>query len=205
MTYTGGPLNWLYGQSRVSNPNESIHVMNLVRAHDPDNPDELYECINRHYYDSCQCGGDGGGTLEDYGRWLYEAQADVWGEYRHTLDECEQWIYDLFVMQSLKGHGVESEARDVFGESFTVREPTAEADTEYRVDLILEYDDDVIAGVQVKPVSYKQMRESVKTRNDAAHAEIDEPVLYCFYDYDAEQFTNIESVLSECFELVRDD
>lgn len=201
MTYTGGPLNSLYGQSRASDPKESIHVMSLIREHDPSTPDDLYKAINRHYHDTCGCGIEGGGTVEEYGDWLYEAQHDVWDEYRFDRETCRQWIYDLFIMQSLKGHNIEREAKKLFERSFDVSDVADFADNEYRVDLIVENDGGPIAGLQVKPESYKEMRDSVKDRNKEAHDSIDEPVFYLYYDYDTETFTNAERVLSDMYEL----
>jgi len=178
--------------------------MSLIRTHNPRSPDELYEEIARHHEETCDCGIESGGTIEDFGEWLYDAQLDEWGEHRFDLETCTQWIYDLFIMQSLKGYGLEGKASAVLGWAYDVVDVADFADDEYRVDLIVEHDGELIAGIQVKPESYKYMREHIKNQNRAAHASIEEPVLYLYYDYDEERFTNIGTVMSELYRLAVD-
>lgn len=110
MPYTGGPLNELNGKMGISAPFRSVPVMKLIRFHKPKTRDELYDLITFHCEEMCSCGIKSQGTIEDFGRNLYNAQDKFWGEKRFSLKECIQWEYDLFVSQSLKGNRIEKMA-----------------------------------------------------------------------------------------------
>ncbi|GET45582.1 hypothetical protein [Capnocytophaga felis] len=74
MTYTGGELNKLNGDYGISAPNKSVPVMKLIKNHKPNSKDELYELIKFHYEIECPCGVKSQGTIEGFGKNLYEAQ-----------------------------------------------------------------------------------------------------------------------------------
>src|SRR4051812_43559010 len=103
MTYTGGPLNELNGKMGISAPYKSVPVMKLIRAHQPKSKDELVELIKAHHQTICECGIVSQGSVQDFGTNLYKSQMNYWGQIRYSLEECLQWEYDLFVVQSLKG------------------------------------------------------------------------------------------------------
>lgn len=200
MVYTGGQLNWLNGQSKVSNPNESVHVMSLINEHDPKSHEELEQLISDHVGGADCCDVESGGTVEDFGRWLYEAQDAHWGEKRFTLEECQQWEYDLFVVQSLKGKSMEDKAIEILDDRVgpaSFERAGQLVDEDYRIDIEVLVEGDLVAGIQVKPYSYKKARESVQYRNDIANEEYEVEALYLYYDYDTEEFNNMESVVAD--------
>lgn len=201
--YTGGELNKLNGDYGISAPYKSVPVMKLIKVHRPKSKDELYELIKVHYETSCECGVKSQGTVEDFGRNLYEAQKQAWGQYKHTLQECIQWEYDLFVIQSLKGTLIENRAltelKNLLKE-FEFSEAEGFVDEELRIDLIISKAGNQIAGIQVKPRTFNLMREGVITFNKAANAKWGKPVFYLFYN-DQEQFININEIVEQIKKL----
>ena len=83
MAYTGGPLNELNGKMGISAPYKSVPVMKLIREHQPKSKDALVELIKYHYKNNCKCGVKSQGSVEDFGKNLYESQTIYWGEYRY--------------------------------------------------------------------------------------------------------------------------
>ena len=69
MAYTGGKLNYLNGKYGISAPNRSIPVMKLIKKHNPKSPNELKE---EHFKNDCICGIKSKGTIEDFGKNLYQ-------------------------------------------------------------------------------------------------------------------------------------
>ncbi|MDW8203513.1 MAG: MjaI family restriction endonuclease [Cytophagales bacterium] len=199
MAYTGGELNGLNGKYGISAPYKSVPVMKLIKEHRPKSKEELYELIKQHYENTCSCGVKSQGTVEDFGKNLYEAQIKEWGRYKYSLQECIQWEYDLFVIQSLKGTLVENNALSKLKSelsNYTVEEAEGFVDEELRIDLIVSQNGIEKCGVQVKPLTFNLMREGVITFNKVANAKWGKPVYYLFYD-DNENFTNIDEVIEQ--------
>jgi len=170
--------------------------MKLIKVHRPKSKDELYELIKVHHETNCECGIKSQGTVEDFGRNLYEAQQQAWKQYKYTLQECIQWEYDLFVIQSLKGTLIENNALNEFKNNlkdFEFTEAEGFVDEELRIDLIISKANNEIAGIQVKPLTFNLMREGVITFNKAANTKWCKPVFYLFYN-DQEQFTNFDEI-----------
>ena len=80
MAYTGGKLNFLNGKYGISAPNRSVPVMKLIREHKPKSPNELKKLIEEHFKNDCKCGIKSKGTVEDFGKNLYEAQKKRMGK-----------------------------------------------------------------------------------------------------------------------------
>jgi hypothetical protein len=173
--------------------------MKLIKEHNPKSKDELAELIKFHYENNCRCGVKSQGTVEDFGKNLYEVQLKEWGTHRHSLQDCIQWEYDLFVVQSLKGTLVEdnalSELRALLPE-LSVEKAEGYVDEELRIDLIISKDGNEICGVQVKPETFNFMRAGVISFNHIANAKWGKPVYYLFYDED-EEFSNIKEVVDK--------
>lgn len=197
MAYTGGPLNELNGKKGISAPNKSVPVMKLIKIHKPKSKEELVELIKFHHEKDCECGIKSQGTVEDFGRNLFNAQKSYWGENRYALQECIQWEYDLFVVQSLKGGIVEKKAAKELN-NFLSDCQTVEAkgylDEELRIDLIVSKNETEICGVQVKPSTFLYMRRAVITFNQEANKKWDKPVFYLFYDKN-ESFENFDDLV----------
>jgi len=203
MTYTGGELNKLNGDYGISAPYKSVPVMKLIKNHRPKSKEELYQLIKTHFEKDCSCGVKSQGTVEDFGKNLYEAQIKAWQKYKYTLQECIQWEYDLFVVQSLKGTLIENKAKQNLQKelsNFIINEAEGFVDEELRVDLIILHNNIEICGIQVKPLTFNLMREGVITFNKIANAKWGKPVFYLFYD-DKENFTNIDEIITNIKKL----
>jgi len=199
MTYTGGELNRLNGKYGISAPHRSVPVMKLIRKYRPKSKDELYQLIRFHYENDCTCGIKSQGTVEDFGRNLYQAQFKEWGYAKYSLKTCIQWEYDLFVTQSLKGDLVEQKALRKLQEKlpdFQIREAEGFVDEELRIDLIISKNNVEVCGIQVKPSSFKKMRKGVIDFNHHANTKWGKPVFYLFYD-DKEAFTNFDQIIHQ--------
>jgi len=196
MTYTGGPLNELNGKMGISAPSRSVPIMKLIRTHKPLSKDALVQLIEYHYYQDCSCGIISQGTIEMFGHNLYHAQMRYWNEKRFSLMECIQWEYDLFVVQSLKGGNIEYRAIELLNKSvedLQFKEAEGYMDEELRVDILVLKNGRMRAGIQVKPLTYRFMREEVKLFNTKANTKWGKPVLYFFYDKQ-ENFVNLAEI-----------
>jgi hypothetical protein len=191
---TGGFLNFINGKYGISAPFKSVPVMKLIRAHKPKSHSELENLIFEHSGTSkCtlpECGVKSQGSIEDFGRNLYEAQRKETGEHKHTLEECIEWEYALFVRNSLKGDQMENQVADLVKRSNMAKEvrmATEKEDCEYRIDLVCKKEDGSIFAIQVKPESYKWAREGVKNANTIANRKWkDGPVYYAYYNDNGE-------------------
>jgi hypothetical protein len=201
--YTGGELNKLNGDYGISAPQKSVPVMRLIKVHRPKSKDELYELIKTHHETNCTCRIKSQGTIEDFGRDLYEAQQEAWGQYKYTLQQCVQWEYDLFVIQSLKGTLIENVALKAFTEAlggYSFAEAEGFVDEELRIDLIVSKNGNEIAGIQVKPHTFNMMRDRVISFNKIANAKWGKQVFYLFYN-SQEEFTNFEEIVEQIKKL----
>lgn len=140
------------------------------------------------------------GSVYDFGKNLYDAQITYWGEYKFTLEECVQWEYDLFIINSLKGNKMEDKAinelKNKLPMEYTVNNAIGFVDEEYRVDIEIKKDNEIILGIQVKPSSYKYMRYEVKSFNTIRNSKYGIDVKYLYYD-DNEEFINLDTIIQE--------
>ncbi|MBA6152967.1 hypothetical protein [Gelidibacter maritimus] len=199
MTYTGGPLNELNGKMGISAPFRSVPIMKLIRTHKPLSKDALVQLIAYHYTNECPCGIKSQGTVEMFGRNLYESQLVYWKEYRYSLKECIQWEYDLFVVQSLKGGTIEKKAIDDFNgvlKDFSFEEAEGFLDEDLRIDIIIKRNAIEVGGIQVKPLTFKSMRQEVISFNKKANQKWCKPVFYLYYDK-GEHFINRDDIVKE--------
>lgn len=205
MAYTGGELNQLNGKYGISAPYKSVPVMKLIKEHRPKSNDELYELIKYHSDNSCACGIKSQGTIEDFGHNLFNAQLTEWGHHRYSLQQCIQWEYDLFILQSLKGTEIETKAHLALQKllpHFSVTVADGFVDEEWRIDLLLFQNGVEHCGIQVKPLTYKHIRENVIDFNKAANAKWGKPVYYLYYD-ETDSFTNLQEII-ECIIMTGD-
>lgn len=196
-------MNELNGKMGISAPHKSVPVMKLIRAHNPKSKEELVELIKWHSEHSCSCGIVSHGTVELFGKNLYDAQKKHWGEHRYSLQECIQWEYDLFVVQSLKGNLVEKKAVSELScllNSYVFEEAEGFVDEELRIDIVIKKEHKEVGGIQVKPETFKMMRREVITFNREANKKWKKPVFYLFYNA-KEEFINISNLVREIQEL----
>lgn len=155
--------------------------MRLIRTHRPGTATELAGLIARHAREICPCGLVSKGSVHDFGQRLLEAQFRYWGEARFSLEECVQWEYDLFVIQSMKGSRMEVEAARTLtaalGPPFLVQHTDSCTDCELRVDLEVLRSTSRIAGVQVKPSSFQFVRPSVVEEQRRRQRSFGAPIL----------------------------
>lgn len=199
MAYTGGELNLLNGKYGISAPHKSVPVMKLIKTHQPKSKDELYELIKYHFENNCPCGIKSKGTIEDFGKALYKVQLKEWGTCKYTLQQCIQWEYDLFILQSLKGTNIEEKALLYFQKNMAcvnINAKKAEGfvDEELRIDLIIFKNNIEICGLQVKPISFNNIRRGIIDFNKKANSKWGKPVYYLFYD-ENENFTNMDETV----------
>jgi hypothetical protein len=197
MAYTGGELNYLNGKYGISAPNKSVPVMKLIRKHQPKSPKELEEQIKYHFKNNCKCGIKSKGTIEDFGRNLYEAQIIEWGKYEYSLEECIEWEYNLFIINSLIGNQMERKAIKLFKEKLPhleIRESSNKEDEDFRVDLVIKNNNKIICGIQVKPESFNYVRKSIIYFNKNANQHFSVNVYYLFYNNNLE-FINLDEIV----------
>ncbi len=172
--------------------------MKLIRAHQPASRRELEDLISWHAVNRCECGIKSQGTIESFGRNLYNAQYDYWGVYRYSLKECIQWEYDVFITQSLKGGLMEKKGILKLKEQlpdFNFTQAEGYMDEELRIDIIFEKNNRTLGGIQIKPLTFMKMRAEVITFNHSANKKWDRPVYYLYYDQH-EKFINFNEVVT---------
>lgn len=198
MAYTGGELNELNGKMGISNPKTSVPVMKLIKVHSPKSKDALVDLIEYHKNNKCDCGVVSTGTVKEFGERLFSSQFEYWGKNKYTLEQCIQWEYDLFVVQSLKGGLIEKTALNKFKDSFNeyiIEEAEGYLDDELRIDLIIyNSKKEIIGGIQVKPKTFKNMRREVIYMQQKQNQKWGNPVWMLYYNQD-ESFENYESVI----------
>lgn len=195
---TGGLLNVLNGKMGISAPHRSVPVIKLINKHNPKSYDELETLIEYHYLNDCECGIKSQGTVYDFGKNLYNAHREYWGENKFTLEECIKWEYDLFIINSLKGSKMENKAiielKKELPSKYTITNSESFIDEEYRVDLEIKKENKIVLGIQVKPISYKFTRYEVKSFNKIRNSQYKNKVEYLYYN-DDEEFTNIPIII----------
>lgn len=195
---TGGLLNELNGKMAISSPKNSVPVIKLINVHQPKSYDELESLIEYHYTHDCDCGIKSKGTVYDFGKKLYDSQKDYFGDILFTLEECVQWEYDLFIINSLKGNIMEhkaiTELKQWLPMDYDVVKSNNLIDEEYRVDLEIVKNDELLLGIQVKPYTYKYARDNVKGFNETRNSQYTNKVAYYYYDENG-IFINIDEIL----------
>jgi hypothetical protein len=178
--------------------------MDLIRQHNPVNRDHLVALIASHQLgekdESCKCGCRSAGTIEDFGANLYKANLDFFKdkpEQAKTLQECTTFMYNLFVVQSLKGNLMEDKALSILkAQKYNVRNATDIEDFQMGVDIVIIEDNKDICGIQVKPVSYGRLphHSDVVQVNLKKNKKFGKEVIYMYYDLD-NNFVNTDEVI----------
>jgi hypothetical protein len=84
---------------------------------------------------------------------------------------------------------------------FNVREADLFVDEELRIDLIISNGNIDICGIQVKPHTFKFMRQNVISFNQNANKKAGYPVHYLFYDKN-ENFSNLDEIVKKVKNLL---
>lgn len=207
---TSGILNLINEEYKCSTKNNSVPVMQLIRHHKPQTNAHLVRLIAAHTsngaYRNCECGCKSQGTVEDFGKNLYHANLNYFNgigkaNEAKSLEECELFMHTLFVTNSLKGNNMENKAlielKKMLPLGYTVEIASVYHDFQYGVDLIIKKDNVELCGVQVKPISYKNIPDTheVKEINKKKNKLYRKPVFYIYYDKDLE-FTNTKEIVN---------
>ena len=202
MVYTWWELNVLNGEYWISAPQNSVAIIKLIRNHKPKSNEELVRLIKSHYETTCECWIKSQWTIKTFWKNLYDAQIKKWWQHKYSLEECIQWEYDLFVIQSLKWNKIEDKIKILLNtklkaldDKFLVVDANNYLDEELRIDLVVKFWTNELCWIQVKPSSYKHIRENVKYMNAHRNALSNMPVTYIYYDYNEESVEDIESTI----------
>ena len=202
MTFTGGPLNELNGKMGISDPKKSVPVMKLIKEHNPKSKEALVQLIEYHKENDCYCGIKSQGSVRDFGINLYNSQIKYWNKIIFTLEECIQWEYDLFVVQSLKGGVLEKFALDILTSKYphlSFKHASGYLDDELRIDIIVENTSGtIIGGIQVKPNTFKNMRFEVQFMQTRQNLKWGNPVWFLYYDKN-NLFNNLDELLNKIY------
>lgn len=195
---SGGPLNQLSTDYMLNTPKHTIPVMKLIKVHNIKTCKELEDQINLHNVKrnpQCKCGIKGNGDICDWANSLYDAQMREWKQHRYTIDECNEWMHNLFITNSIKGAEIENTAIEMLRKElpveYIIREATYVEDVHYRVDIVIEANQK-ISGVQVKPISYMYAPKEIILSNNIENKKWGHPVFYWYYD---------RGVLMNCSEM----
>lgn len=198
------PLNTLNHDCFISAPSNSVSVQSLIEKHNPKSYRELEELIKVHYVEKCPCGIVSKGSVEDFGKNLYEAQKRKWGEYRYSLEECIQWEYDLFIPKSFKGAAREIEAKTALSTllpELSFEHARGYRDETLRLDLIVKSQMiNEVCAVQVKPDT---LPPEIQRENEAAHARQSLPVFTIYYNREG-KFINMDSVVTQIEAVIQE-
>jgi len=96
----------------------------------------------------------------------------------------------------LKGDLIEKRVLYILSHSLdnlSFEEADGYVDTEKRIDIIAKYKGKEIAGIQVKPETFKKMRSEVLSFQNSANKSWGKPVYMLFYNED-EEFVNLEEM-----------
>ncbi len=188
-------LNRINATYRLSAKNRTVPVIALIDAHQPSGPVALEGLIADHCLPGCPCGLHSNGTVQDFGRKLYEAQFQPKGQSilnnapEGSLQDCVDWCYDLFVLKSLKGHNMEIRAIHMANQHLphwmSVSKASEFQDFTFRIDILL-HGRGKTSAIQVKPDSYRNVDPSIRAIDAAANRQFGNPVHYLYYDSDLE-------------------
>ena len=200
---SGGTLNDICEAFRLATRKNSISVISLQQKHKIFSAEQLLSEIDRHFHEDCECGMKSAATIEQMAQKLHDAQSkdtakailDAKNEEKWDLDTCHRWVKNLMGKNSFKGKRMEDEAIKVLKVhiwKFKVEKADEETDVSKMVDLVMKQNDEVIAGIQVKPDSFYHMNLPYVKK---LHDKLDYPVYDLIYDKDG-KWTNYLSVIS---------
>ena len=102
----------------------------------------------------------------------------------------------------MKGHLLEEKAVSLLSDrilNLDCEETTGYIDEELRIDILVKRNQTEIAGIQVKPLSFRNVRENVIAYSEHANKRWGRPVYYLYYDED-DTFVNLEEVVNQLVE-----
>lgn len=189
---TGGPLNFLNENAGTNSRGKSVPVMALVSHHRPATEEELEGLIEQHSRDRCICRVRSHGSVADFGKNLYEAQLTCTAykerfplQRKYTLDECYEFMRNLFCVAPLRGLRQEEKSIAVIRDALSSHKDmvitlaTRREDFDFAVDYIVQCGDRKL-GVQVKPESFFDKTDCVE-KTKIKHEHFGHPVHFHTY------------------------
>lgn len=200
---SGGTLNDICEAFRLATRKASISVITLQQKHQIISPEQLLAEIDRHHHEDCECGLKSNSTIAKMAQKLYEAQDTEQGksilkkkgEQKWDLDTCTRWMGNLMGKNSFKGKRMEDKAiKDLKAHiwKYKVEKADEETDVAHMVDLVIKQNDEIKAGIQVKPDSFYRMNLPYVQK---LHDQLDYPVHHMIYDSKGE-WTNYLATIS---------
>jgi hypothetical protein len=200
---SGGTLNDICEAFRLATRKNSISVISLQQKHKILSAEYLLDEIDRHFHEDCKCGLKSAATIEMLAKNLFNTQDKMSakailtekGEEKWDYDTCLHWMRNLMGKNSFKGKRMEDEAIKALKKEiwkFKIAKADEETDVSHMVDLIMTQNNEVKAGIQVKPDSFYHMNLSYVKK---LHGELDYPVYDLIYDSQG-KWTNYLSVIS---------
>lgn len=194
------PLNLLCNKNQINDPDNCLYMLKLVSKHNIETQEQLVKSLEEHHESRChKCKQQMTNSLDSLVKEMYEAQEEHFGELRYTKDTCRRWLLDLFSRRTIKGSIMEYEAIEKIQKQtdYNARFSSDSTDNTYAVDIVLSKNNTDIAGIQVKPNTYKQFTDKeLKTINSRKNTKYDKAVFYLLYD-EREEFENLESVMEQ--------
>lgn len=193
-------LNALNQKYKTSSILKTVPIMKLIRVHNPKSHRELNDLINSHNKPQSCCNIRSKGTINDFGKNLYNCQKIEWGEYKYSIDECIQWMYKLFIENSLKGRLCEDIAMELLRDSLLgdlkIEKSSDKVDSMFGVDIVIKdiINESILCGIQVKPETYKYVQSSIKKYNKELNKKWKHPVFYLYYDK-SQNFLNMDKII----------
>lgn len=185
---TGGPLNAINEMYGLNKPELSVPIMQLVQRHKPLTEQDLTQLLHTHQSSMscnvCQCRVVHGG-LQNWSKRLYDVAKPSYPAV--TAEECEAFVYDLFVRGPLRGRMMEVKAMTDLNCEFPFlqfKDASTINDVKYAVDIECYQEENLFAGIQVKPVSYLKQARAVEI-NQQKNKQWKYPVFYLYYNGDA--------------------
>ena len=200
---SGGTLNDICEAFRLATRSASISVISLQQKHKIISAEHLLAEIDRHYHEDCDCGMKAKATIEMMARKLHDSQdlangksiLDKKKEQKWDFDTCLRWMGNLMGKNSFKGKKMEDKAiKDlkVHIWKYKVEKADEETDVAHMVDLVMKQNDEIKAGIQVKPDSFYHMKLPYVQK---LHDQLDYPVHHLVYDSEGE-WTNYLATIS---------
>ena len=172
---TGGELNVVNEKYYINSiRNFGFGIMDFIEMYKPETPEEVAKLIAKHTKK----------TIPMLGKELYDAQKQEGLNY--TLEDCIDFEYTLFCINSIKGINKEKEAVAFFNQFYDARRTPTYVDSQYSIDILLKKDGHPIAAIQVKPDSYKTCSDKIKNinkyKNGLFKSKYKVPVYYLYYN-----------------------
>lgn len=181
---TGGPLNRINEMYGLNKPELSVSIMKLVQHHKPLSEQTLQALLVDHMISNCNlcnCKVVHGGVV-GWSERLYDIAKPSYPAV--TRKECDDFVYDLFVRGPLRGRMMENKALTDLTKAFPLYQfydADQKTDMAYAVDIEIWREHALIAGIQVKPLSFLKQSHAIAI-NHNKNKKWTHPVHYLYYN-----------------------